>query len=149
MAPANAEVARYFRETDPYQILVDAFSVTPAGLEAAGSHAELQKHLYLMVLKSALETIGSDKRWERFEVGGQKGILSGDTKSTCVIVDIYCPQTRQFAALALFPHDGATMDDVYECLAQIRIERDPTASRPAAFPFTTNAPGSFRPTSRP
>jgi hypothetical protein len=128
MTPKNAEVTRYFRQADPYQVLVDAFSVRPADLAAADSHATLQKNLYLILLKTVLQTIGSDKRWERFEVAQRKGILSGDAASGRVLVDIYCPETKELAALVLFPSAGATMDDVYHCIAQIRIDRDPAAS---------------------
>lgn len=140
MTPNNAEVTRYFRQSDPYQVLVDAFSVKTTDLAAADSHAALQKKLYLMLLKTVLETIGCEKRWERLEVGQCKGILSGDTTCRSVIVDMYCPQTKEFAGLALFPAAGATMDDVYECLGQIRIERDPAATRPARF-FPASRPG--------
>jgi hypothetical protein len=138
--PRNAEVTRYFGQTDPYQVLVDAFSVKTTDLAAADSHAVLQKKLYLMLLKTVLETIGCEKRWERFEVGQRKGIISGDTTCRSVIVDLYCPQTKEFAGLAVFPTAGATMDDVYQCLGQIRIEHDPAATCPVPF-LAASKPG--------
>jgi hypothetical protein len=131
MAPTSQEVARFFRETDPYEIVVSAFNATPADVLDATDSASLQKGLYLLLMKSVLQTIGSQKLWQRIECGGCKGILSGDTSCIAVVVDLYCPRTKEFATLTIKPGEGASMDDVYRCIGQIRIERDPAATRPA------------------
>jgi len=125
MAPSNPLVIKYFREVDPYRMLLDAYNSTARDIQAATTPAELQKSLYLLLLRTALQPNGADKLWQKLEVRGRRGFLSGDANSTNVIAAIYLPQTRQFAELALEPHDGATMDDIYKCLGEIDIQRDP------------------------
>ena len=67
---------------------------------------------------------------------GQAGFLAGDEMCKAVIATIYLPRTKQFAELAIEPHDGATMDDVYNCLAALDIQRDPNDPvRPATGKF--------------
>lgn len=127
MAPSNPQVIKYFRHVDPYQMLLDAYNATPRNIQAATTPAELQKSLYLLLLRTALQPNGAEKLWQRLEVRGHRGFLSGDANSTSVIAAIYLPQTKQFAELALEPHDGATMDDIYNCLGELDIQRDPNA----------------------
>jgi hypothetical protein len=122
-APTNDEVQCYYEQTDPYEILCDAFTATPAQVEAARTHAELQKTLYLLLLRSILQPVGSDKQWLRLEIGGRRAILAGDATCKIIPVSIYLPQTRQFADIGIAPKNGATLDDVYRCLGQLRIER--------------------------
>ncbi len=123
-APSIDEVHRYYEQTDPYQVLCDAFATTPADVEAAGTHAELQKTLYLLLLRSVFQPLGSEKQWLRIEVGGRRGFLAGDATCKLVRICLYLPETRQFADFAIAPADGAGMDEVYRCLGQLRIERD-------------------------
>jgi hypothetical protein len=149
-SPTNKEVVRYFREVDPYQILSDAFNSTPRDIETASTPEELQKALYLLLVRTSLQTNGADRLWQRIEVRGRAGFLSGDETCKAVIATIYLPQTRQFAELAIEPRKGATMDDVYNCLAALDIHRDPNvATRPATgkfpwpkLPLTTSAPNN-------
>ena len=61
------------------------------------------------------------------DVRGRRGFLSGDEKSKNVIATLYLPQTRQFAEIAIEPRSGATMDDIYNCLGELAIQRDPNA----------------------
>jgi len=127
IAPSNPRVVKYFREVDPCRMLLDAYTCTPGDIENAATPAELQKALYLLLLRTALQTNGAEKLWQRIEVRGRAGFLSGDANSANVIATIYLPQTRQFAELALEPRDGATMDDIYTCLGELAIHRDPNA----------------------
>jgi hypothetical protein len=148
MAPSNPEVIKYFREVDPYRMLLDAYNSTPKDIQAATTSAELQKSLYLLLLRTALQPNGAEKLWQRLDVRGRRSFLSGDANSTNVIASIYLPQTRQFAEIALEPHDGATMDDIYNCLGELDIQRDPNApvtpARPSlpwpSFPETKAQP---------
>jgi len=125
--PSNPQVVKYFREVDPHQMLLDAYNSTPRDIETAATPAELQKSLYLLLLRTALQTDGAEKLWQRIEVRGRAGFLSGDAESGSVIATIYLPQTKQFAELALEPRDGATMGDIYNCLGELAIQRDPNA----------------------
>lgn len=126
-APSNPQVVKYFREVDPCRMLLDAYSSTPRDIEAAATPAELQKSLYLLLLRTALQPNGADRLWQRIEVRGRLGFLSGDAESKAVIATLYLPQTKQFAELALEPRQGATMDDIYNCLGELAIQRDPNA----------------------
>lgn len=128
MAPSNPQVIKYFREVDPYQMLLAAYNSTPRDIEAAATPAELQKSLYLLLLRTALQPNGADRLWQRIEVRGRDGFLSGDAESKAVIAMIYLQQTKQFAELALEPRQGATMDDIYNCLGELTIQHDPNAS---------------------
>jgi hypothetical protein len=127
LSPTNKEVIKYFREVDPYQMLLEAFNSTPRDIQNASTQAELQKSLYLLLVRTALQPGGADRLWQRIEVRGRPGFLSGDQTCKAVIASIYLPQTRQFAELAIEPHEGATMDDVYNCLGALDIQRDPNA----------------------
>ncbi len=127
MAPSNPQVVKYFREVDPYRMLLDAYNSTPQNIQAATTPAELQKSLYLLLLRTALQPNGAEKLWQRLEVRSRRGFLSGDANSASVIAAIYLPQTKQFAEIALEPHDVATMDDIYNCLGELDIHRDPNA----------------------
>jgi len=137
--PTNDEALRYCRQTDPYQLLCDAFTMTPAGLEAAETHAELQKALHLLLLRSIVRPIGLEKQWLRLAVGGRRGFLAGDETCEPILVWLYLPETREFADVALHPKDGAAadMEDVYRCLGQLKIQREAAAEarpRPARAP---------------
>ena len=135
-SPTNKGVVKYFREVDPYQLLLDAFNSTPRDIEAASTPEELQKALYLLLVRTALQPAGAERLWQRIEVRGRAGFLSGDETCKAVIATIYLPQTRQFAELAIEPRNGATMDDVYNCLATLDIQRDPNAAvRPTTDKF--------------
>ena len=127
-SPTNKEVVNYFREVDPYQMLLDAFNSTPRDIETASTPEELQKALYLLLLRTALQPGGADRLWQRIEVRGRAGFLSGDQTCKAVIATIYLPQTKRFAELAIEPREGATMDDVYNCLAALDIHLDPNAT---------------------
>ncbi len=135
-SPTNKEVVKYFRQVDPYQMLLDAFNSTPRDIENASTPGELQKSLYLLLVRTALQTSGAERLWQRIEVRGRAGFLSGDETCKAVITTIYLPRTKQFAELAIEPRKGATMDDVYNCLAALDIYRDPNAAtRPATGNF--------------
>jgi hypothetical protein len=112
-------------------------SSTPRDIEAATTSAELQKSLYLLLLRTALQTNGAEKLWQRIEVRSRDGFLSGDAESKRVIATIYLPQTKEFAELAILPRDGAAMDDIYNCLGELAIQRDPNAQ---ANPPTLDLP---------
>ena len=136
LSPTNKEVIKYFREVDPYQTLLEAFNSTPRDIQNASTQAELQKSLYLLLVRTALQPSGADRLWQRIEVRGRTGFLSGDQTCKAVVATIYLPQTKQFAELAIEPHEGATMDDVYNCLGALDIQRDPNATvRPTTDKF--------------
>lgn len=120
---ADASIRDWLRRTDPYDLLVEAFNATPTGIREQDSHAGLQKHLYLLLLKSVHQPIGSETLFLQFRAGGYKGFLAGDTTSDLVIVWIYLPDAQLFAELLISPKDRTEMADVYRCLGQLRIRR--------------------------
>ncbi len=137
LSPSNEEVVKYFRQIDPYQMLMDAYDTTPKDIEDAQTPEDLQKALYLLLIRTALQTSGAEKLWQRIEVRGRPGFLSGDETCKSVIASIYLPQTKQFAELAIEPREGATMDDIYNCLGELDIQPDPNPpARPAPDGFT-------------
>ena len=136
ISPTNKEVIKYFREVDPYQILLDAFNSTPRDIENASTPAQLQKSLYLLLVRTALQPSGADRLWQQIEVRDRAGFLSGDETCKAVVASIYLPQTKQFAELVIEPREGAVMADIYNCLADLDIQRDPNATvRPATGEF--------------
>ena len=137
VSPTNKEVVKYFRQADPYQVLLDAYNTTPKDIQDAKTPEDLQKSLYLLLVRTALQTTGAEKLWQRIEVRGRAGFLSGDVTCKAVIASIYLSQTRQFADLAIEPREGATMGDVYNCLADLDIQRDPN---PPTHPATDRFP---------
>ena len=146
MAPTNAQVQAYVRDTEPYDILADAFTTTAATVRAARSHAELQKALYLLLMRSILQPTGSDKQWLRIELAGRRGFLAGDETSRAILVSVYLPETTQFAEIAIAPQEGATMADVWRCLGQLHIDRDAATTGPLTLPAAATRPA---PTTRP
>ena len=124
--PSNPQVIKYFQECDPYDMLLDAFRSTPADVERAESPAQLQKALYLLLLRTTLHTHGSEKRLHRIDVRGRRGLLSGDETSKILVASIYLPQCKSFADVAIYPKSGATMKDIYACLGSLDIQPDPT-----------------------
>ena len=116
-------VRDYFKSTEPYEILVDAFSAKPADIRQQGSFSALQKHVLLLLLKQELQPPGAERLWKRFEANGRKGMLAGDVACRWVKVQLYLPESRQFGTLAIFPRPGATMDDVYHCLGELHVEQ--------------------------
>ncbi len=122
--PKAETVEAYFSRTDPYQILVDAFNATPEGIHHQPTHDALQKHLLLLLLKTVLLPVGADKLFLQFETDRHKGILAGDTTMRGIFVNIYLPETKEFANLVILTKTGARMDDVYRCLAQLEIRKE-------------------------
>ncbi len=151
ISPTNKEVIKYFREVDPYQILLDAFNSTPRDIENSSTPAELQKSLYLLLVRTALQPSGADRLWQRIEVRGRAGFLSGDETCKAIVASIYLPQTKQFAELVIKPREGAAMDDIYNCLADLDIQRDPNAAVRSAsdiLPWPTLPFGQTQPAKR-
>jgi hypothetical protein len=114
----------YFKSTDPFQILVDAFNATPDGIQAQETIDSLQRHLTLLLFKSKLQPIGSDKLWMRFETARYKGIIAGDTSLGRILVTLYLPGTEDSADLVVFPKSGAKMDDVYQTIAEWSVDKE-------------------------
>ena len=119
---AGDGVKAYFDRADPYDVLVAALNATPGGIRRQDSHEGLRKHLLLLLLKAELLPEGADRLFLRFQTDRRKGILAGDTTLKRICVNVYLPETGQFANLAIFPKDAADMEDVYRCLGQLRIE---------------------------
>ncbi|MFW6153652.1 MAG: hypothetical protein ACOC95_00360 [Planctomycetota bacterium] len=126
MAPT--EVTDYFTKTDPWQIVVDAFNARPDDISRQKTQAALDKHRLLLLLKATLAPIGMDTHWENVDTGRYRGNVAGDTSLGGITVMLYLPETQDFANIVLFPTDGATMTDVYDALANLRIEPTTTAS---------------------
>ena len=122
-APSSNEVLRYFDRTSSYRLTCDAFATTLADVRAAETHEQLQKALYLLLLRSALEPVGSSKQWLRIEVAGRRGFLAGAETSRLIHVSLYLDEADLFAGIGIAPLDGATMHDVYRCLAQLEIRK--------------------------
>jgi hypothetical protein len=133
-SPGQRELTRYYHQTDPYRILVDAFTTGRAEAEAARTRAELQKVGHLITLRTMFHLAGSEKLWTRFTARGHKGFLSGDTTSGACWATYYLPESRKFVEVVLHPRAEATMDDVWSCLARLAIEKQPKA------PATQTAP---------
>jgi len=124
-APSNSQVRKYLRDTDPYRLLEEAYSSTQADVEKAQTQVELQKVLYLRLLRAALQTHGAEKLWQRIEVRGRKGFLSGDESSKILVATIYLADTKEFAEIVILPRPGATMEDIYRCLSLLNIQPGP------------------------
>jgi len=136
--PSNSQVRQYFREADPHEILAAAFGSTPADIERAQTPEQLQKSLYLLLLRSALQTHGAQRLWQRIEVRNRRGFLSGDATSKILVATIYLPQIKEFAEIVILPEPEATMDDIYACLAWLDIQPAP-AGKPT-WPCHLQAP---------
>jgi hypothetical protein len=121
--PTDDGVRAWLSETDPYDVVVEAFNATPAGIRTQTTRAGLQKHLYLLLLKSLYQPIGSEKLFLRFRTGERKGILAGDLTSDFIIVLVYLPETKEFAELLIAGKPGCEMDNVYRCLGQMEARR--------------------------
>lgn len=119
----NAQVDSYFNGTDPFQILVDAFNATPKGIEDQQTLGDLRKHLSLLLIKSVLQPVGADKSWEVCEAGRHKLIIAGDTSMRGVSVMMYLPETKMSANIVVWPKAGAQMEDVYQAISDLRLER--------------------------
>ena len=114
---------RFFATEDPYDVLVDAFNATTAGIKDRRDKRDLQRYLGLLLYKATLAPIGSDKLWMRFETGKFKGIIAGNTSCKGILVTLYLPQTKHFADAAILPGPGATMDDVWRTLSELQMEK--------------------------
>jgi len=121
--PSNPSVKKYFREVEPYGMLVDAFGSTPADVERAQTPAELQKSLYLLMLRAALQTHGAEDLWQRIEIGSRRGFLSGNETSPVLVATIYLEQTKEFAEVVITPKPGATWEDIFACLGALDIQK--------------------------
>ena len=128
MAPREPEVVDYFRQTDPYQILVDAYTTTPADVKASATRPEFEKALHLIMLRSIVQPVGADKLWMRFIARGRKGFLAGDTTCQYVYTSIYLPEGKEFATVTLQPKQGTALDDIWACLGSLVIEVDPNVA---------------------
>jgi hypothetical protein len=122
-APTDDDVRTWLSEADPYDVLVEAFNATPAGIRTQTTRTGLQKHLYLLLVKSLYQPIGSEKLFLRFRADERRGILAGDLTSEFMIVLVYLPETKEFAEALIAGKAGSRMDDVYRCLGQMNIRR--------------------------
>jgi len=124
--PSDESIRAYFRQADPYDLLVEAFRATPAGIRNQDSHVGLRKHLYLLLLKSARQPVGSEKLLECFETDRRKGVLAGDMTSESVIALVYLPETRDLAELVITKrNDDVRMSAVYRFLGLLKIDKAP------------------------
>jgi len=117
----NSAFSRYFAETDPFVVLVDAFNARPKDIAEQATFDDLKKHLALLLIKAALIPIGSEKLWERIDTGKRQGILAGDTSQRFILVMMYLPECKQSAEFVVFPKGDAHMDDVYRAIGELRI----------------------------
>jgi len=131
--PTDESLRRWFQNTDPYDVLVAAFNATPAGIRKQTTHAGLQEHLYLLLLKSAHQPIGSERLFLQFRANGRRGILAGDLSCEMIIVLLYLGETKEFAELLISGKEGSRMSDVYGCLGQLMVRPGgpATATSPA------------------
>lgn len=124
----------YFKETDPFQIVVDAFRTRPMDVRDAASAAEVRRHYMLLMLKATLMPTGADTHWEEFQRDELRGHIAGDTSLEGISVEIYVPQTQELVMLLLGPQKGASMKDVHCAIAELQIEpleqQQPTTSQP-------------------
>lgn len=122
--PTRESVRTWYRQTDPYEILVASYSATPAGVRTQTTRAGFQKHQLLLLLKSVRPLIGSEKLFTRFQTDTRKGILAGDLTSEMVLVLIYLPETKEFAELVITGKARCTMEDVTRCIGQAKIRKE-------------------------
>ena len=122
--PTGESVAAWFTRTEPYQILTDAYNATPKDIRYQNSFDALQKCLLLLLLKTIVQPIGSERLWTRFEANGRKGFLAGDTTCRGIGVELYLAESRLFANVVILPKPWAKMADVYHTIGQIRIEKE-------------------------
>jgi len=123
--PTEESVRQYLRKTDPYDLVVDIFNARPAAIRTQATHADLQKLLYLLLLKSAYQPVGSERLFQQFRTDRRDGILAGDQSCEALVALIYLPETRQFAELVIGNKGEVRMDDVYRCLGLLKIEKLP------------------------
>lgn len=119
----DPKIDSYFKGTDPFQILVDAFNATPKGIGDQQTLDGLRKHLILLLIKAQLQPVGADKSWEVCETDTRKVIVAGNTSMRGISVMIYLPETRMFANIIVWPKAGAQMNDVYQAISDLRLER--------------------------
>ena len=122
-SPDSESYNTLFGNENPYDVLVDTFNATPAGIQAQPDKRSLSRHLRLLFYKAQLAQVGCDKLWMKFETGKYKGIITGDTSCKAILVTLYLPDTKEFADLAIFPGKGATMDDVWRTLSELQVEK--------------------------
>jgi len=121
--PSSEAVAAYLAQSDPYDLLVEAFRTSPADISMQTTGDGLQKVLYLLFLKSAYQPVGSEKLFERFQANGRKGVLAGDHTCETLVVLLYLPETREFAELVIGNKGLADMAPVYRCLGLLTVRR--------------------------
>lgn len=143
----NTTFDQYIAQINPYQMLVDIFNSRPMDIPQQASMGDLQKHLYLLLIKSELMSMGSDKNWEQIDTGHFKGIIAGNTSSRGVFVDLYLPDKKVFAHMFISPKPGVTpavtMEEIYQVLAEIQIQplpADDTSHTNATQPTSVTQP---------
>jgi hypothetical protein len=112
---------RYFAETDPFQIMVDAYNACPNQVADQESFEDLRKLAALLVLKTMLTPVGTEALWERLESQGRQAIIAGDITTDAILVTIYLPETRETAEILINVEPAATMADVYRAIADLEI----------------------------
>lgn len=127
--PSDPEVARFFREADPHEILLAAFNSAPADVKHASTTRQLQKSLYLLLLRAALQTHGAEDLWQRIEVHGRPGFLSGDPSSQILVATIYLRDSKRFAEVVITASAGVSMAEIYACLASLQVKPVPAGDR--------------------
>ncbi|MCD6303909.1 MAG: hypothetical protein J7M21_02985 [Planctomycetes bacterium] len=141
-APSRESVRNWLRSSDPYELLTEAYRTTPGDVEAAADLEQLQRKLYLLLLRSILQPVGSNKLWMRFRSGARRGFVAGDTTCRGILASFYLPRTRQFAEVLIIPAADANMADVWQCLTEVRFDPLPPASAPSGIPLLPLEPVS-------
>ncbi len=139
---SNEGIGGYFRSTDPYQILVDTFNATPKAVDDQKTISNLEKHVVLLTLKTALLKIGSDQLLMKFESDKGKGIISGDVSIGHSSVLLYLPETRDIVEFEMYRKRGAPkpqMEDVYQAIAELRVDKVKSTSQPASQPTSQSS----------
>ena len=125
---------------DQYQVLVAAYNATPGGVDKQGTLEDLTRYRALLELKAVMLPVGSENLFLRFECGGRKGILAGNTNNRAIVVQMYLAESKEFLSMVVVPKPGATMDDIYRALSVLEIRKvRGTESRPATQPAGASA----------